>query len=456
MDRHYIAGKNMRKFYLHKRNGIFYAEIISSTGVKLSARSTRVRDRDEAVMTVSNWLANGIPSGKKRNPISIEAAADLSSILKAIKKAHIDKDGAMLIVAALREQNLIDFSVTKTGQEREKLIPFLMRFWDMDISPYLRDKIAHGHRITVSYCRDAIKKIIWHWQPRFGDTKTINEITRSDIREFSYFLKEKGLKSNTVKNIMSIGKTAFKWAYREEIISSDPSTGLMNFTGDQITRDILSEKETEKLFKINWSNKKAYTAALLSLTTGLRSGEIRALRKNDIGDSTLNIMYSWNEREGLKCPKNGEKRLVPLLPQVRVRLLQLLKESPHKNNDNPFIFYSLAHAQRPCCSSIFLYYFRLTCKKLSINLKNRKLDFHSFRHLFSTRMAERIEGNKVAKITGHRSQAAARIYQSHVTARILSEMENEMALEFKDILEIKNNYEKKYERTKKNSNTNSC
>ncbi|WP_411048457.1 tyrosine-type recombinase/integrase [Treponema primitia] len=38
-------------------------------------------------------------------------------------------------------------------------------------------------------------------------------------------------------------------------------------------------------------------------------------------------------------------------------------------------------------------------------------DFHSFRHLFATRMAERMEGDKVAKVTGHRSKAAAKIYQ---------------------------------------------
>lgn len=425
----------MRRFYLHKRNGIFYAEIITSTGVKLSARSTRVRDRDEAVMIVSNWLANGIPKGRERQLKPVETAADLPLILKAIKKADINKEEAMLIVAALRDRDLIDFVVTKAGTGRERLIPFLLRFWDINNSPYLRDKTTHGYKITLSYCLDAIKKVNGHWQPKFGNTKTINEVTRSDLREFSHSLKNKGLASNSVKNIMSIGKTAFKWAYREGLISSDPSAGLMNFTGDQVSRDILTVEETEKLFKFNWDNKMAYTAALLSLTTGLRSGEIRALRKNDIGDNTLNIIYNWNNREGFKSPKNGEKRIVPLLPQVRALLLRLLRESPYKYNSNPFIFYS-NNPRKPCCSSVFLKNFRLMCKKLLIDLNNRKLDFHSFRHMFSTRMAERIEGNKVAKITGHRSEAAAKIYQSHVTARILTEMESETALEFRNILEF--------------------
>jgi len=435
----------MRKYYLHRRNGIYYAEIISSTGEKLTARSTGSRDRDEAVMTVCNWLANGMPDRKGKARMPIETAVDLSFILKTIKKAELNKEGAMSIVTALRKRELIDFNVTRTGAGKEKLISFLLRFWDFEKSPYLRDKITHGHKITASYCKEAINKIKCHWLPKFPNT-AINEISRSDLREFSNSLKLKGLAGNTIKNIMIIGKTAFKWAHIEGIIPSDPSCTLMNFTGDQVLRDILTEEETERLFKIKWIDKRAYTAALLSLTTGLRNGEIRALRKKDINNSTLNISNSWNNHDGLKCPKNGENRVVPLLPQVRLLLGELLSESPHKNNDNPFIFYSQNNPKKPCCSNIFPRYFRLACKEANISIENRKLDFHSFRHLFSTRMAERIEEHKVAKITGHRSEAAARIYQNHVTARLISEMHNAVAQEFSNILNYHNNYEKNCEK----------
>ena len=367
-----------------------------------------------------------------------ETTGVLSSILEAIKKADLDQGGAMSIVNALRERDLIDFSVTITGAGREKLIPFLLQFWNMEVSPYLRDKTAHGRKITLSYCRAAIQKVRCHWQPRFGDNISINNVTRSELREFSLFLREKGLACNTVNNIMMVGTTALKWAHIEGLIPSDPSAGLTTFTGDKIPRDILTEKETEALFKIKWGDKRAHTAALLSLTTGLRSGEIRALRKNDIGDGMLHITHSWNNFEGLKCPKNGETRVVPLLPQVRAMLLQLLQETPHRESGNPFVFYS-GNPQKPCSANLFLRYFHLACRSLSahtpffIDFEKRKLDFHSFRHSFSTRMAERMEGHKVAKITGHKSEAAARIYQWHVTARILSEMENATAQEFKNI-----------------------
>jgi len=424
----------MRRYYLHTRNGVFYAEILTSTGVKRSARSTGARSRDKATNIVEKWLINGLPALRKRKPKPASIEADHHTILKAIKRAVLDQDGAMAIVCALRDRGLIDFCVTKAWPRREKLIPFLLSFWDLSDSPYLRDKKAHGRSITVTYCRAAIKKIQRYWRPRFGDGKEISEVTRSDIREFALSIKESGLSCSSVNNIMVVGTTAMKWAHNEGIIPYDPSAGLGTFTGDKVSRDILTEEETEALFRGKWADKRAYAAALLSLTTGLRSGEVRALRQNDIGEGTLSVAHSWNDDEGLKCPKNGEKRVVPLLPEVRSLLLGLLQETPHKETANPFIFYSPC-AEKPCPSIIFLRYFRLACRSLLIDLESRKLDFHSFRHCFSTRMAERIEGNKVAKITGHKSEAAAKVYQGHITARILSEMGSETASEFRSILQ---------------------
>jgi integrase len=71
-----------------------------------------------------------------------------------------------------------------------------------------------------------------------------------------------------------------------------------------------------------------------------------------------------------------------------------------------------------------------------IEIGDRKIDFHSFRHIFASRMTDRMAADKVAKVTGHRSKAAARIYQDHVTARILSEAGAEAAKEFGKIIEF--------------------
>jgi hypothetical protein len=121
-------------------------------------------------------------------------AADLPAILRA-----------MSIVSALRERDLVDFGVTKSGPGREKFIPFLRRFWDLEKSPYLKDKIAHGHKITQKYYREAAQKIKRHWKPYFRDTIALNGVTRKELREFSIALYDKKLTSSTINNIMIVG-----------------------------------------------------------------------------------------------------------------------------------------------------------------------------------------------------------------------------------------------------------
>jgi hypothetical protein len=51
-------------------------------------------------------------------------------------------------------------------------------------------------------------------------------------------------------------------------------------------------------------------------------------------------------------------------------------------------------------------------------------------------MADRMAAEKVAKVTGHRSKAAAKVYQDHVTKRILTEAASEAAEEFGKVLQF--------------------
>lgn len=69
-----------------------------------------------------------------------------------------------------------------------------------------------------------------------------------------------------------------------------------------------------------------------------------------------------------------------------------------------------------------------------IDIGGRTIDFHSFRHIYAARMADRMAADKVAKVTGHRSKVVARRYQDHLTKRILTEAATEAAKEFGNVL----------------------
>jgi hypothetical protein len=56
----------MRRFYLYRRSGVYYAKLITPSGVSLTGRSTQTKDRDEALLIVAEWLKTGVPTGRKR------------------------------------------------------------------------------------------------------------------------------------------------------------------------------------------------------------------------------------------------------------------------------------------------------------------------------------------------------------------------------------------------------
>ncbi len=53
-------------------------------------------------------------------------------------------------------------------------------------------------------------------------------------------------------------------------------------------------------------------ANLLAMYTGMRASEVQALRVCDIHENYIWISHGWDDHIGLKTPKNGEERPVPI------------------------------------------------------------------------------------------------------------------------------------------------
>jgi hypothetical protein len=329
----------MRRYYLHTRNGIFYAELVTPEGRKLAARSTKKTTEDEALLVVADWLKNGVPTGRERKPRPPDVVMSLDGIIKAIRKTDLDGNDALRIVNALKDRGLVDFSVVRAGKGAVLFTGFLTEFWNYAASPYVREKLAHGHSLGKRHCYESLNKIRLYYIPAFRD-KPLNGITRQDLKEFSLTLKDKGLTASSINKILICSTTALSWAFREGLISHNPAAGLVRFSGKKKKRGVLTPQEAEAVFTVPWNDKRAYVGNLLSITTGMRSGEVLAVRKSDIGEKVLSVKHSWSFMDGLKSPKNGEDRTVPLLPEVRGGLLDLLRDNPHEVDD-PFVFYGL-------------------------------------------------------------------------------------------------------------------
>jgi len=424
-------GGVVRRFYLHARHhGILYAELVDpSTGQKLTARSTGTTSRDDALMIVADWLREGIPMGRLRHPRPAEVAFSLDAILKAIRKTDLLAEDALCIIGALKDKGLVEGNFTKAGPGSVLFEDFLLTFWNFKESPYVLERIRHGHRIGARHCYENERRVKHHWIGVFPG-KRLAEITKAELKRFALALAEpeKELSASTVNRIMVAGTTALRWAFENELIPANPAEGLERFAENPAKRGILSSDEAAALFRLTWADERARVGSLVAASTGLRAGEVLALRLKDVGEDRLFIRHNWSDRDGgLKSPKNGDEREVPLIPSVRAALMKLADSSPHSHDPDQFIFYGML-AHRPMDFHFLLDGLTEALVSLSVSdegdgekredarvaWKARRVTFHSWRHFYAARMSDRLDPDKVQRITGHRDREVFTRYAAHV------------------------------------------
>jgi integrase len=427
-----------REYYLHKRrNGIFYVEFINpKNGKKLTAKSTHEKELLKAKVKAELWKASGILTGSMKKPRSIAEAAGIETIIKSIRKTELNADDALRIVYTLKTLGLIDIAaVENTGRGAVPFVQFLETFWNYEKSDYIKDRLSHGYRFTKRYAESCLALMRKYLLPFFNEKK-LNMVTTSDMKKLSNELAEFGLSTSSINQIILIAQTPLRWAFNEKIIASDPTQGLTKFSIINEERGILTEEEAAAVFNVGWKDQRAFTASLLACTTGARQGECLALRKSDIGTDTINITYNYSPVDGLKCPKNGHKRIVPLLPEVRAALLDLLKKNPHEEIDNPFIFYSM-YPDRPVAPNVILEGLKDALEKINFDYKYRNITFHSWRHWFCSKITQVIDHEKAAKVSGHLSEGIFKKYADHIETRNIKEVGVAAAQVFSNVLQFR-------------------
>jgi integrase len=424
-----------RDRYFHTRNGIFYVEFINpENGKKMTARSTGETDRIKAQVKAELWKVSGIPTGRLKKPRPIEEAAGIDGIFRSIRKADLNPDDALRIVSTLKSMGLIDIAAVKnTGRGAIPFTQFLETFWDFDKSEYIQDRLAHGFRFTRRYAHECQKRFSKDIKPFFSDKK-LNCVTTDDLKKLSAQLADRKLATSTINQAMLICCTPLKWAFNEKIILSNPVIGLTRFSITHKERGVLTEAEATAVFAVDWKDKRAKVASLVAATTGARQGECLALRQSDIGTDTLHIAHSYSPIDGLRCPKNGRQRIVPLLTEVRDALLDLLKDNPFELDD-PFIFFS-TRPEKPIDPLIVLGGLQGALGKIGVDYKSWYIGFHSWRHFAISRLTDVIDGKKIARVSGHLTESVLAKYASHIETKNIQEVGKAAAQAFGNILQF--------------------
>ncbi|GHU56167.1 hypothetical protein FACS189442_4510 [Spirochaetia bacterium] len=255
-------------------------------------------------------------------------------------------------------------------------------------------------------------------------------------------LRERGL-------ISTPAVVALAWASREGVIPHNPAERLTRFTGGEKKRGVLTPAEAADVFAVAWPDKRAFVGNLLAMTCGIRAGEVLALRKSDISadGKNLNIGHSWGRADGLKSPKNGEERKVPLLPEVKSALVDLVGENPWGDDDG-FMFYSIVKPNVPMDHKFLIDGLRGAIDAVNtdrkakqadaalIDWKARNITFHSHRHFYAARMMDKMKPEEIMRVTGHKTEAVFEGYADHVEAENLDRMREAAAETFGNIVKF--------------------
>lgn len=400
--------KTIYPFSLYRRGGSPYYSVKFRlpTGGYSKVRSTGKADRDEAIKVALGWLASG------------EHLKDAKTIAKEKKKAElrsalISDEDLMLAVEELKRRGAIKGVILKDTPEARNAYLYALDFWDWEKSDYIAEKLRQNHSMHKHHARQCRAHVERFWKKHVGN-KMLAEVRRSDIDRAIRELFESPLAGHSKNAIIRSFTVALKWAFNHEEIPKDITKGIVFFSEKSREREILTPEMARAIFSVEWKDERARLANVVAMLTGMRSGEIRALKPRDIGENCIYVRHSWNDEEGLKCPKNGEERTVQIpFDSVISDLAALYEKNPFREGADEFIFYSTM-PHKPIDADILIDGLRDALTKIGLKEETaKKYTFHAWRHFFATYMGGKVETKLLQMQTGHKTKMMLEHYQSH-------------------------------------------
>ena len=232
-------------------------------------------------------------------------------------------------------------------------------------------------------------------------SKQLNEIKRRDVKNF--IGKLNGLSSKRKKTILTVLSSIFENAIDDELVNVNPCQNTTKHCGNETVNGItvLTPDEVQTLLENAAALPyKVYTLYLVAVRTGLRIGELLALRWSDIDFENRYMEVSRNYdylRDTYGPPKNKKTRTVDLSPATveALKNLQAKRKVVSIEGDDlvfvddkgePLKYYSLRYALK----KVF----------------PKRIRIHDLRHTYATlRIAKGDNILDVSKQLGHHKVA---------------------------------------------------
>ncbi len=279
---------------------------------------------------------------------------------------------------------------------------------------YLR-YIEHDRRRGTTTVRGYKGTIDGHLVPHIGADTPVATITTGQIEDLREKLLATDLSPRSVQKIMVILYGTLKRAKRKGWTTTNPAEDVERVTvrrsGDF---SVLTPEEVQAVARVA-DDKQDATVFVVAAFTGLRMGELRALRWRDLDFTGRSIHVRRNYTHGKEHePKSGKVRSVPVIDQAAVALDALSRRERFTAPDDLVFCHDLGGfiddgdlRQR----------FYSALKRAGLGHKregDKPMVFHDLRHTFGTLAVKVWELTKVQGYMGHANISTTMIYVHHV------------------------------------------
>lgn len=391
-----------------------------------------------------------------------------------VKRPEAENIVQRAIVAGLYEQGARD--------QDPLFVDYIRLFWDYDNSPYIRtENKLNPNSIGRDHARTCLRMLENHAIKLLPVGLKCSQVKTRHIETIQDNILSECSVSVWLKTLQAL-RSPITELRRKKILLSDPLFDLKKIkTGSHkgTPKGALTRRETDKLLFQMFNNctyakevkthyvhtqgkragqeyitkkmvkldRRVYLATALASCSGMRMGEILALRTENIrfpnfGDDCENqaivdIVAAYARLAKFKDPKGKKTREVPIPRWLANDLIDFASTNPW--NDG-LVFYGTVRPDTPYDSKAINRFFNHELEYLlgleilqlrdpakandpennlelimqlgNVSRKQRNITFHSTRHYFDTQSFNSIGGEKTRLVIGHESEEMTQLYYS--------------------------------------------
>jgi integrase len=329
----------------------------------------------------------------------------------------------------------------RKAELRKKTFSIFAQGMFLEGAPHLERWKAKGRILKPQTIVQHRRHLVNYLIPKFGKL-TLEKIRPAAVEDY---LLEQRLSNSCRNTILYTLKLVMREARREGIIETIPDFEPFKRHGRR--QDVLSGEELAALFPYDeqeliriWTRppdkRKEGDGSLalmfgtlfcVTVSAGLRSGEIRALHREQVSipNSGLVIDRAVDDRGQIgplkKATATENRSRAVIIPEITLKMLERwLGRAPEcgaVSPDYPGLVFS--YHGKPIANYYILDRFRYGLKNAGIDYETRRLTVHCLRYTYNTRMRTLLSEQVLREFVGHRSVAMTDHYDNPILAERL-------------------------------------